>query len=386
MMRYLSFSMLLICGWIQAGQSGMPPGRNTGRSDVAPTQIPTSVGPPKDREGPGQTAEKQAQHRQIFLSFSNTLHAGNRIGYRVLEHLPIVHGRVPGEATDRAITEKAEALERHFATRKDVYVHRLNVGDLTRPPWVAQTWTFYIVPLVDGFDLLWMIETGNIGLNDCYSVQQCFRMTGRANEAWRKTVAESPAFSEYDLWQEQSRLNQPRTSLSWVVRNGLWQPIPPIDAHVVCRTALGLQIDLDRSGGDLARIPSMEPPFQANTVSTFEPPIDDGLAARCDREGNWLNALWWENTTHISNHHPADCLHSFVNLGPLAANSKRALRGRIYWARMTKDELLARWRMDAAPKRDFHPLGDPGPPFAESDRRFSIGLNSRLTSLYFTQK
>jgi hypothetical protein len=58
----------------------------------------------------------------------------------------------------------------------------------------------------------------------------------------------------------------------------------------------------------------MEPPFQAATASIFEPPIDDGLVARCDRDGNWVNSLWWENTTHISNHHPADCLHSFVNL------------------------------------------------------------------------
>ena len=90
----------------------------------------------------------------------------------------------------------------------------------------------------------------------------------------------------------------------------------------------------------------MEPPFQANTVSTFDPPIDDGLVARCDHENHWMNALWWENTTHISNHHPADCLHSFVNLGPLAANSKKALRGRIYWAKMTKEDLLARWRKE----------------------------------------
>ena len=346
MMRCVWFSLLLFCHPIQAGQSSMPSERNTRGSDVGPAQVPTSVGPPKDREGPGQTLDKRARHRQTFLSFANNLHPGNVIGYRLIEHLPIVHGRVPTETLGRAIAEKAEALQRHFATRKDVCVHRVNVGDLTRHPWVPQTWTFYIVPIADGFDLLWVIETGDIGLNECYSVQQCFRMTGWANEAWRKTIAESPAFSEYDLWQEQSRANQPRTSLSWVVRNGGWQPIPPVDAHIVCRTPLGQQIDLDRSGGDLTRIPGMEPPFQAATASTFDPPIDDGLVARCDRDGNWVNALWWENTTHISNHHPADCLHSFVNLGPLAANSKKALRGRIYWAKITKDELLARWRAE----------------------------------------
>jgi hypothetical protein len=231
--------------------------------------------------------------------------------------------------------------------RSGVHIHQIDVGDLTEPPWVPQVWTFYIAPLPEGFDLLWVIETGNTGLNNCYSVQQCFRLTGRENEAsWRRTVAESPAFSEYDLWQEQSRANQPRTSLSWVVRNGLWQPIPPDDVHVVCRTPLGLQIDLERGGGDLTEVPSMAPPSQASRGSTFLPPIDHGLVARSSRDNTWVAALWWESTTHVSNHHPADCLHGFVNLGPLPANSKKALRGRIYWARMTKDELLGRWRAE----------------------------------------
>ncbi|MFB3905208.1 MAG: hypothetical protein ACE15E_17295 [Acidobacteriota bacterium] len=244
------------------------------------------------------------------------------------------------------MTQKAAALEEQFANRKNVYIRRLAVGDFTRPPWAPQTWTFYIVPVRDGFDLLWVIDTGDAGLNDCYSVQQCFRMTGRANEAWRKTVAESPAFSEYDLWQDQARQNRPRTSLSWVLRNGFWQPIPPVDAHIVCRTPLGVQIDMDRSGGDLAKIPATQPLFQAETASTFEPPVDDAPVVRCDPESNWLSALWWENTTHLSNHHPADCLHTFVNLGPLAPNSKKALRGRIYWAEISKEELLVRWRTE----------------------------------------
>ena len=98
-------------------------------------------------------------------------------------------------------------------------------------------------------------------------------------------------------------------------------------------------MDTARSGGDLRKITGLEP----YGPSRFEPDIDCGLVSRTDPQGTWVCALYWERTSHVTNHHPADCLHAFVNLGPLPAHSKRALRGRIYWMKASKDELLVRW-------------------------------------------
>ncbi len=291
--------------------------------------VPTSVEllPPKR---PGT--------RQIFVSLLNRSHPRNRIGYRLFEHKPFVYGAVPKSSERHIETITANALERQFAARPGVFVHTVDVTN--KDGWIPQTWTYYIVPVADGFDLLWVIATNNEGLNEYYVTQQCFRMSGKTNEKWRLAIAKTPAFSEYDLWQKQDAEKLSRTSLSFVRRNNKWQNIPPTKKHIVCRTPMGLTMDTLRSEGDLKKITAMEP----YGPSQFEPDVDSGLATRSNLEDNWVCALYWQRTTHVSNHHPADCLHSFVNLGPLPPDSKRAIRGKIYWMNCSKDELFNRWQ------------------------------------------
>ena len=290
--------------------------------------MPTSVEQP-----PGDT-----DFIKQFVSLLNTSHPGNRIGYRFFEHTPIVHGAVP-EGGLETQTAEADALEKQYAARPRVFVRTVHV---TGEAWAPQTWTFYIVPDDDGFEMLWVVAARDVGLNEYYVAQQCFRMSGNTNQAWRKKIAETSAFSEFDLWAAQDAERTPRTSLSYVRRDNTWQPFPPIREHVACRTPLGVAMDTVRSEGNLKKIAGLEP----YGPSRFEPPVDCGLATRTDLDGAWVCALYWENTTHLSNHHPADCLHSVVNLGPLPPHGKRAIRGRIYWTKTSKGELLAKWQKE----------------------------------------
>ena len=273
-----------------------------------------------------------------FVSLCNTSHPGNVVGYRFFEHTPIVHGPIPRDGA-KAETAQAGSLEKQFASRPGVFVREMNVTDKA---WIPQTWTFCVAPADDGFDLLWVVATRAAGLNEYYAAQQCFRMSGSTNDEWRKNIAEAPAFSEFDLWAAQDSGSKPRTSLSYVRRNNSWQPFPPLDRHVACRTPLGAVMDSARSGGDLTKIIGLEP----YGPTLFGPPADNGLVTRTDLDGSWVCALYWERTTHVSNHHPADCLHSVVNLGPLPPNGKRALRGRIYWMQASKGELLSQWQKE----------------------------------------
>lgn len=304
-----------------------------------PNTIPTSV------EAVRGEGKFDPDTYKIFITLLNKSHPDNRIGYRFFERLPLVYGAVPESSATE--TAKANTLEKQYAQRPGVFVRTI---DVTEKGWVPQTWTYYVVPVADGFDMLWVIDTKDKGLNEYYAAQQCFRMSGKTNEKWRHNIALTPAFSEYDLWNQQADDGAPATSLSFVRRDNRWQPLPAIRSHIACRTPLGVKMDSARSGGDLAKVADMfsyEPyankPYDP---SRFEPDIDCGLATRTNPENTWVCGLYWQRTSHISNHHPADCLHTTVNLGPLAPNSKRAIRGKIYWMEASKDELFARWKKD----------------------------------------
>lgn len=297
--------------------------------------VPTSVEPVLDEKF-------DAEVYKIFISLLNKSHPGNRIGYRIFEREPIVYGSVPADAGAEIDRPKAEAIEKEYAARTGVFVRSIEVSEAG---WVPQTWTYYIVPVAEGFETLWVITTKETGLNEYYAAQQCFRMSGKTNEQWRHKIALTPAFSEYDLWAEQETDGLPRTSLSFVRRNHRWEALPAIRNHTCCRTPLGVKMDTARSAGDLAKLADMFS-YEPYAPTHFEPDIDNGLATRSNLENSWVCSLYWQRTTHVNNHHPADCLHPVVNLGPIRPHSKRAIRGKIYWMKASRDELFARWQKE----------------------------------------
>lgn len=274
--------------------------------------------------------------REGFAFFDNRLHPGNRIGYRFFEHTPMVHGAVPKDDREAGIDAEAEArLLKEFAARPGVLRYEVAV---TGKEWAPQKWTFYLLPVRDGIDMLLHVEAGATGLNAYYGVQQCFRLGGKTNAAWRQEIARTPAFSEYDHWQELNKAGQQSESLTWVRRLGAWERLPPGEATVGARTPLGLELDSNRTGGDLAAMPKVGP-YDALMLS----PVDDGLIARTDRERNWIAGIYWQRTSHVTVHHPADCLHSIVNIGGIPPGGTRVLRGRIYWHAGGLEGLGRRW-------------------------------------------
>ncbi len=322
-------TLLLFFGLVGCRTIAFPEKQNT---------IPTSVEFPRDKKSIIEVNEPA----ESFISLLNRSHSGNRIGYRFLEYKPIVYGEVPQKSQTSMETVAADALQQQYASRPGVFVYTVDITD--KQGWTPQTWTYYIVPAADGFDLLWVVATKGEGLNEYYSVQQCFRAGGKTNRKWRRAIAEAPAFSEYDLWAEQEKAHLPKTSLSFVRRNNTWEAVPVSQQQVICRTPLGLAMDMARSGGDLTKIADMKPSFSPRAVSSFAPEIDSGLVTRSNLEDSWVCALYWENTTHISDHHPADCLHTFVNIGPLPPHGKRAIRGKIYWMKASRDRLFECWQ------------------------------------------
>ncbi|MBN2311076.1 MAG: hypothetical protein JXR94_19020 [Candidatus Hydrogenedentes bacterium] len=295
--------------------------------ELAMADVPTAAGP-LHRDG-------------AFLSFTHRDHPGNRIGYRFHEHEPYRFGEVPPVA-DPPAAGAAKRREAEFAARPGVLVNRI---EIRAAGWCPQDWTYYIVPVADGFELLWVIDTHDTGLNELYAVQQCFRLGGATNSEWRRAVAETPAFSEYDLWAAQEHQGAKLTSLSYVHAGGAWIAMPAVRGTVGYRTPLGVYWDKTRAGGD----PSAAP-LEPYNPDMSEAALDCGLVARTYPAGEWVCGLLWEQTTHITNHHPADCLHAVVNIGPLPPRGKRAIRGKIYWLRGGLEELYESWQRDF-PKR-----------------------------------
>ncbi|MCA9424645.1 MAG: hypothetical protein KC994_06200 [Candidatus Omnitrophica bacterium] len=275
-----------------------------------------------------------------FVTFLNDLHPGNRIGYRIHEHLPLEAGPVLESVTDmRVEPSEVQRLIEKFSNAPGLYrIER----PVTEEGWIPQDWEFYFAPVEDGIEVLWVVETKDRGLPMYYSAQQCFRMSGKTNADWRRKVAETPAFSEYDLWAEQEKEKLPLASLSYFRVGGVWTPFPPTFQKKLSRTPDGRM--LEKIAG--LTEPEVERILDPQHPADFIMDAENGLMTRTNLEGGWLSGLYWERTTHLSDHHPADCLHAIVNLGPIPPMSKRAIRGKIYWMNGDLEDLAVKWMSD----------------------------------------
>jgi hypothetical protein len=299
---------------------------------------------PADQPGVSPITIQVREGGSGYASFLNRFHAGNRIGYRFFEHAPLVFGTVPASADAwKNARADAAAARQAMLGRPGVAVYRKEI--FQADSWTHQSWQIVMVPVVDGVELLWLIETHEHGLPSYHGVQQCFRLGGTTNQEWRRAIAETPDFSEFDLWHSQKSPSE-RTSLTYVLRGGTWQPFPPVDLCVGARTPSGVTIDKERSGGHL---PERVGPYNAKMLD----PIDGGLITRTNSAKTWICGIFWQRTSHVTDHHPADCLHAIVNLGGIPPRSIRMLRGKIYWFEGTLADLVHHWHTD------FHsPMGD----------------------------
>ena len=274
--------------------------------------------------------------RDNFATILNSQHLENRIGYRFFEHSPISYGEVPLSPQQGGFDLNiVSQLEDQYKNSPTIFVFTKAIPKDEH--WVRQNWTFYMNPVNDGIEILLVVKTFSKGLPEYYGVQQCFRMTGETNGSqWRKTIALTPAFSEYDLWAQEGA---PKTSLTYVVRNGKWECLTAQKETVGARTPAGMAIDFLRTNGQPEK---QVGPYKAEMLA----PIDFPLITRMDKSGQWVCGIHWENTSHVTNHHPADCLHSIINIGGIPPFSKRAFRGKIYWFRGNTNDLMKHYESD----------------------------------------
>ena len=204
--------------------------------------------------------------------------------------------------------------------------------------WIPQTWTFYLVPVRDGVDMLLLVETEDVGLPEYHGIQQCFRLGGVTNSEWRQKYARTPAFSEYDIWKAQGN---EESNLTWVLRAAVLEPLPGCKETVGYRTSIGESMDRLMNGGNLEGMTHVGP-YKARMLGT----ADGGVIWRSSQDGAWSCGVYWERTTHVTNHHPADCLHAIVNTGGVAPHAKRAVAGKIYWLKGDGAEVVRHLTQD----------------------------------------
>lgn len=196
-----------------------------------------------------------------------------------------------------------------------------------------QEW--YFQPFIYGVRI-WVKLTTQTDIKGSYCVPQCLRFTGMYNAAWRQAIAHTPFLSEFDM----QAMGNANGTLTFARRNHKWFrfPVP----HVVIPTCI-----------DAVKV-----------FNSKEVPVDNGLIVResPDRQvaparyweivapnTSWkqiTSGMYWERTACISNRHPADCVHSWIDFGPLAAGQSRTLRGAVYFIEGTKDDLMALWESD----------------------------------------
>ncbi|NUN94671.1 MAG: hypothetical protein HUU16_00715 [Candidatus Omnitrophica bacterium] len=273
-----------------------------------------------------------------FATFVHRDHPGNRIGYRFHEHTPLLFGEIPRETTEAGrVGPSVEERIAQFVRRPGVLEYRKRV---TEADWSPQTWTFHLSPVADGIEMLLVVETSEVGLPDFHGIQQCFRLGGETNQEWRQKYARTPAFSEFDLWSRATD-ESGKVSLTSVWVDGAPRPVPACRESVGYRTGYGESLDTRRSRGRLDWLTHVGS-YDARILGT----ADSGLISRTSLDGKWSCGLYWERSTHLTNHHPADCVHAIVNIGGIPPHSKRVLRGKIYWMPGSGNDLAEHWRRD----------------------------------------
>jgi predicted amidohydrolase len=277
--------------------------------------------------------------REGFASIYNELHKDNHVGYRFFEHSPMVYGEVPLSEDEANIDlESSKILIDSIKNSDGVFIHKEEIQ--RNDEWSRQDWTYYMLPVEDGIEILLEVKTYGEGLPAYYGVQQCFRMSGKTNIEWRRTVAETPAFSEYDLWKG----GQNDKSLTYMMQDDAWEMIPASENTLGARTAVGMAIDHLRSQGNL---PEKVGPYEAEMLNA----VGSGLIARTDAKSQWVCGIYWENTSHVTDHHPADCLHSIINIGNIPPYSSRVVRGKIYWFKGSLSDLSVHYQRDFVESR-----------------------------------
>jgi hypothetical protein len=183
---------------------------------------------------------------------------------------------------------------------------------------------------------MWATLTTHTAIPGSFCLQQCLRFTGMYNGKWRQEIAHTPFLSELDM----QAMGNANGSLTFARRSNQWSSFPV--QHVVYPTNRDFP-SISKSQGDRvdhSLIVRQTPSRQLAPASYWEQVAPN---ATWDQ---FTSGMYWERTAYISNRHPADCLHAWIDFGPLEARQSRTLRGSVYFMEGSKDDLLALWQQN----------------------------------------
>lgn len=223
---------------------------------------------------------------------------------------------------------KASQLSFQLSTEGIAHVEYVEENSQQQHQW-------YFQPFSHGVRI-WAKMTTQTEIKGSYCVPQCLRFTGMYNDKWRRAIAHTPFLSELDM----QAMGNANGTLTYVRRKSQWFRFPvqyvvfPAYAEVI--DVFGSQTDLIDDGLIVRESPSR----QVAPARYWE------LVAPNTSWDQITSGMYWERTACISNRHPADCVHAWIDFGPLAAGQSRTLRGVVYFIEGTKDDLLALWHSD----------------------------------------
>jgi hypothetical protein len=201
-------------------------------------------------------------------------------------------------------------------------------------------------PVADGLDTWMWLEPAK-AIPGSFLVEQCLRMSGAGNTEKRRRQSFVPELSEYDHWDRGDM-----RGLSFVRPGDSWRRVEPVLNYAK-------QSDIKQAWEYISKFgqgnvfPKSDFPTPAGfTVAEVgngvaaDRRIPSGLIVRESADGKTVAGMYWERSARVSTHYPADCLHALVDLGPAGGSRPQVVRGKVYWLKGTKDDLLARWKKD----------------------------------------
>jgi hypothetical protein len=183
---------------------------------------------------------------------------------------------------------------------------------------------------------IWLKLTTRQAIPGSYCLQQCLRFTGMYNDEWRQVIAHTPFLSELDM----QAMGNANGTLTYARRDDQWFGFPV--QHVVYPTL-----------GNIEKASEPHSDRVDHGLIVRETPsrdlAPDWYWERVAPGATWCqitSGVYWERTAYVSNRQPADCVHAWVDFGPLAAGQSRTLQGAVYFIEGSKDDLLELWGRD----------------------------------------
>lgn len=306
---------------------------------------------------PGPTLPNIFEHEEVrsaenmkrnYLQWLNRLHPGQMPALRYYEFDAGNAGEVPADNRTAGLDSDADAeILRLFDDRPGAFVTRFTafVDETHTVPFQMN---YHWAETDDGIDILLEIQTGDRGLPAWFLHDTEIGACGANNSNTRYHF--TPAFSEH-MWWERQALNgfESMTGLAWVRRNNKWFNVAGgtkwsivTQAQDKIKVWRKLRVDfLTDYGTNFFGPPDDLPPIPGRNLTGYHL-MDNGPLVRTSWDAEWILGTFWEKTAKVYTHCYADCMHTVFNIGNIPPNSRRLLRGKIYWFRGNLNDMQSK--------------------------------------------